>query len=93
MRPRLAEKYAPAKALVRQEKEANQELKAIYDARLLTEQEYLSVSKAIYQTSVKEKLAEQARQSATPRLDMVGEVDPLVQLKNQLIKQPLMSIS
>ncbi|MDE9565646.1 phage tail tape measure protein [Xenorhabdus bovienii] len=86
-RMELAEKYAPAKAITRQEKEANQELKAIYDARLLTEQEYLSASKAIYQTSVKEKLAEQAKHIAAPRLDVAGEVDPLAQLKNQLTEQ------
>ncbi|MDE9447604.1 phage tail tape measure protein, partial [Xenorhabdus bovienii] len=83
----LAEKYAPAKALTRQEKEASQELKAIYDARLLTEQEYLSASKTLYQTSVKEKLAEQAKGLAAPRLDMAGEVDPVVQLQNQLTQQ------
>ncbi|MDX7988765.1 phage tail tape measure protein [Xenorhabdus sp. 12] len=83
----LAEKYAPVQALTRQEKEANQELKAIYDARLLTEQEYLSASKAIYQTSVKEKLIEQAKQITAPRLDIAGDVDPLVQLKNQLTEQ------
>ncbi|CDH24789.1 phage tail tape measure protein [Xenorhabdus bovienii] len=83
----LAEKYAPAKALTRQEKEASQELKAIYDARLLTEQEYLSASKTLYQTSVKEKLAEQAKGLAAPRLDMAGEVDPVIQLQNQLTQQ------
>ncbi|MBI6548338.1 phage tail tape measure protein [Xenorhabdus lircayensis] len=86
-RMELAEKYAPAKALVRQEKEASQELKALYSERLLTEQEYLSASKSLYQTSVKDKLAEQARQMAAPRLDMAGEVDPLAQLKNQLSEQ------
>ncbi|MDE1492001.1 phage tail tape measure protein [Xenorhabdus bovienii] len=83
----LAEKYAPAKALTRQEKEASQELKAIYDARLLTEQEYLSASKTLYQTSVKEKLAEQAKGLAAPRLNMAGEVDPVIQLQNQLTQQ------
>ncbi|CDG99578.1 phage tail tape measure protein [Xenorhabdus bovienii] len=83
----LAEKYAPAKALTRQEKEASQELKAIYDARLLTEQEYLSASKTLYQTSVKEKLAEQAKGLAAPRLDMAGGVDPVIQLQNQLTQQ------
>ncbi|MBD2779685.1 phage tail tape measure protein [Xenorhabdus szentirmaii] len=86
-RMELAEKYAPAKALVRQEKEASQELKALYSQRLLTQQEYISASKAIYQTSVKEKLAEQAKQIAAPRLDIAGEVDPLAQLKNQLTEQ------
>ncbi|MGJ0580208.1 phage tail tape measure protein [Xenorhabdus bovienii] len=83
----LAEKYAPAKALTRQEKEASQELKAIYDARLLTEQEYLSASKTLYQTSVKEKLAEQAKGLAAPHLNMAGEVDPVIQLQNQLTQQ------
>ncbi|MDX7992570.1 phage tail tape measure protein [Xenorhabdus littoralis] len=82
-----AEKYAPARALIRQEQEASKELKALYAERLLTEQEYLSASKTLYQTSVKEKLAEQARQWAAPRLDMAGEVDPLAQLKNQLTEQ------
>ncbi|WP_237386710.1 phage tail tape measure protein [Xenorhabdus sp. Sc-CR9] len=83
----LAEKYAPARALIRQEQEANQELKALYSTRLLTEQEYLSASRMLYQTSVRDKLAEQAKQWAAPRLDIAGEVDPVVQLKNQLTEQ------
>ncbi|EQB98537.1 phage tail tape measure C-terminal domain-containing protein [Photorhabdus temperata] len=83
----LAEKYSPAKALARQEQEANAELKSLYDARLLTEQEYLSASKTLYQDSVRQKLAEQAKQIAAPRIDMAGEVDPVVQLKNQLAEQ------
>ncbi|PHM68138.1 phage tail tape measure protein [Xenorhabdus kozodoii] len=83
----LAERYAPAKALIRQEMDASKELKALYAERLLTEQEYVSASRALYQTSVKDKLAEQARQLAAPRLDMAGEVDPVIQLKNQLTEQ------
>ncbi|PHM60083.1 phage tail tape measure protein [Xenorhabdus ishibashii] len=83
----LAERYAPVKALIRQEEEANRELKALYSERLLTEQEYLSASRTLYQTSVKDKLAEQAKQIAAPRLDMAGEVDPVVQLHNQLAEQ------
>ncbi|MCP9266860.1 phage tail tape measure protein [Xenorhabdus sp. XENO-1] len=83
----LAEKYAPAAALLRQEKDASAELKALYSERLLTEQEYLSASKTLYQTSVKDKLAEQAKQISAPRLDMAGEVDPVVQLQNQLTEQ------
>ncbi|MBD2797332.1 phage tail tape measure protein, partial [Xenorhabdus sp. 18] len=86
-RMELAEKYAPARALVRQEQEASQEIKALYSERLLTEQEYLSASRMLYQTSVKDKLAEQAKQIVAPRLDMAGEVDPLAQLKNQLTEQ------
>ncbi|MBD2814089.1 phage tail tape measure protein [Xenorhabdus sp. Flor] len=86
-RMELAEKYAPARALVRQEQEASQELEALYAERLLTEQEYLSASRMLYQTSVKDKLAEQAKQIAAPHLDMAGEVDPVVQLKNQLTEQ------
>ncbi|OKO99034.1 phage tail tape measure protein [Xenorhabdus eapokensis] len=83
----LAERYAPAKALIRQEMEVSQELKALYSQRLLTEQEYLSASRTLYQTSVKDKLAEQAKQIAAPHLNVAGEVDPLVQLKNQLTEQ------
>uniref|UniRef100_UPI000C052B0D phage tail tape measure protein n=1 Tax=Xenorhabdus sp. KJ12.1 TaxID=1851571 RepID=UPI000C052B0D len=86
-RRELAEKYAPAAALIRQEKDASLELKALYQERLLTEQEYLSASKTLYQTSVKDKLAEQAKQIAAPHLDMTGEVDPVVQLQNQLTEQ------
>ncbi|MEQ1977291.1 phage tail tape measure protein [Xenorhabdus sp. SGI240] len=86
-RRELTERYAPVKALIRQEEEAGKELKALYAERLLSEQEYLSASRAIYQTTVKDKLAEQAKQIAAPRLDMAGEVDPLVQLKNQLTEQ------
>ncbi|MGJ0578228.1 phage tail tape measure protein [Xenorhabdus bovienii] len=83
----LAEKYSPAAALIRQEKEASAELKALYRERLLTEQEYLFASKTLYQTSVKDKLAEQAKQISAPHLDMAGEVDPVVQLQNQLTEQ------
>ncbi|WP_047685454.1 MULTISPECIES: phage tail tape measure protein [Xenorhabdus] len=83
----LAEKYSPAAALLRQERDASAELKALYSERLLTEQEYLSASKMLYQTSVKDKLAEQAKQISAPRLDMAGEVDPVVQLQNQLTEQ------
>ncbi|WP_340618714.1 phage tail tape measure protein, partial [Xenorhabdus entomophaga] len=86
-RRELAERYAPVKALIRQEEEASKELKALYAGRLLSEQEYLSASRAIYQTTVKDKLAEQAKQIAAPRLDMAGEVDPLAQLRNQLTEQ------
>ncbi|WP_118984373.1 phage tail tape measure protein [Photorhabdus sp. CRCIA-P01] len=83
----LAEKYSPVKALVRQEQEANTELKSLYDARLLTEQEYLSASKTLYQDSARQKLAEQAKQIVAPSIDIAGEVDPVVQLKNQLAEQ------
>ncbi|QTL40640.1 phage tail tape measure protein [Xenorhabdus budapestensis] len=83
----LAEKYAPAAALIRQERDASAELKALYNERLLTEQEYLSASKTLYQTSMKDKLAEQAKQIAAPYLDRAGEVDPVVQLQNQLTEQ------
>ncbi|PHM31287.1 phage tail tape measure protein [Xenorhabdus innexi] len=83
----LAERYAPAKALIRQEAEASKELKALYAERLLTEQEYLLASKTLNQTSVKDKLAEQARALAVPQLHLAGEVDPVIQLKNQLTEQ------
>ncbi|SIP73559.1 Putative tapemeasure protein (fragment) [Xenorhabdus innexi] len=83
----LAERYAPAKALIRQEAEASKELKALYAERLLTEQEYLLASKTLNQTSVKDKLAEQARALAVPQLYLTGEVDPVIQLKNQLTEQ------
>ncbi|MCC8365840.1 phage tail tape measure protein [Xenorhabdus sp. PB61.4] len=86
-RQELAERYAPAKALIRQERDASKELKALYAERLLTEQEYFLARKTLQQTSVKEQLAEQARQLAAPRLDMAGEVDPVTQLKNQLTEQ------
>ncbi|WP_340608335.1 phage tail tape measure protein [Xenorhabdus bharatensis] len=86
-RQELAERYAPAKALIRQERDASKELKALYAERLLTEQEYFLARKTLQQTSVKDQLAEQARQLAAPRLDMAGEVDPVTQLKNQLTEQ------
>ncbi|PHM52841.1 phage tail tape measure protein [Xenorhabdus sp. KK7.4] len=86
-RRELAEKYAPVAALIRQERDASAELKALYNERLLTEQEYLSASKTLYQTSVKDKLAEQAKQIAAPHLDRAGEVDSVVQLQNQLTEQ------
>ncbi|WP_338860676.1 hypothetical protein [Xenorhabdus griffiniae] len=83
----LAEKYSPAAALIRQERKASEELNALFRERLLTEQEYLSARQILSQTSVKDQLAEQARQTATPRLDMAGEVDPVIQLQNQLAEQ------
>ncbi|BET98093.1 phage tail tape measure protein [Xenorhabdus taiwanensis] len=86
-RQELAERYAPAKALIRQERDASKELKALYAERLLTEQEYFLARKTLQQTSVKDQLTEQARQIAMPRLDIAGEVDPITQLKNQLTEQ------
>ncbi|OWO86535.1 phage tail tape measure protein [Photorhabdus luminescens] len=83
----LAEKYAPAKAIIRQESDASKELKAIFDARLLTEREYLAARLALNQEATKERLAEQAKAASAPHIDIIGEVDPIIQLQNQLEQQ------
>lgn len=83
----LAEQYSPARAAINKEKEASQDLKSLLDARLLTDKEYSSARVALAQNTSRQILQAQADAIAAPRIDMAGDVDPLVQQRNQLIQQ------
>ncbi|MGC0930434.1 phage tail tape measure protein [Pantoea agglomerans] len=86
-RQELAEQYSPAKAIIRQESEASRNLKDLYDARLVTEQEYQSARITLANDSAQKMIQAQASQSAAPKLNIAGEVDPVAQLQNQLVQQ------
>ncbi|MEQ4673987.1 phage tail tape measure protein [Providencia vermicola] len=86
-RSELAEKYSPTRALIRNEQDANKELKSLLDARLLTDKEYHHAKMRLEQDSTKNRLSEQARGIALPNISILGEIDPVVQLKNQLEEQ------
>lgn len=83
----LADKYAPEKEVIRQARQTSQELKGLYDARLLTEKEYLTARITLSQNSTKELLQAQADAQAAPKLNIAGEVDPVARLQNQLVQQ------
>lgn len=83
----LAEQYSPARAAINKEKEASQDLKSLLDARLLTEKEYMAARVTLSQNTSRQILQAQADAIASPRLDMAGDVDPLVQQRNQLTQQ------
>ncbi|MEI2682685.1 phage tail tape measure protein [Erwinia aphidicola] len=83
----LADKYAPEKEVIRQARQTSQELKGLYDGRLLTEKEYLTARITLSQNSTKELLQAQADAQAAPRLNIAGEVDPVARLQNQLVQQ------
>lgn len=86
-RQELAEQYSPAKAIIRQESEASRNLKELYDARLVTEQEYQSARVTLANDSAQKMIQAQASQAAAPKLNIAGEVDPVAQLQNQLVQQ------
>lgn len=86
-RQELAEQYSPAKAIIRQESEASRNLKELYDARLVTEQEYQSARITLANDSAQKMIQAQASQTAAPKLNIAGEVDPVAQLQNQLVQQ------
>jgi TP901 family phage tail tape measure protein/lambda family phage tail tape measure protein len=86
-RQELAEQYSPAKAIIRQESEASRNLKELYDARLVTEQEYQSARITLANDSAQKMIQAQASQAAAPKLNIAGEVDPVAQLQNQLVQQ------
>ncbi|MBD8106642.1 phage tail tape measure protein [Erwinia persicina] len=83
----LADKYAPEKEVISQARQTSQELKGLYDARLLTEKEYLTARMTLSQNSTKELLQAQADAQAAPKLNIAGEVDPVARLQNQLVQQ------
>ena len=83
----LAEKYSPTAAMLRQEHEAGKEMKSLFDARLLTEEEYQRARLQLTQTSQRDRLSQQAKDIALPNISLAGDVDPVVQLRNQLEEQ------
>lgn len=83
----LAEQYAPGQATVRKERETSRELKALYDARLLTERDYLVARHTLQQDTARERLKAESDAIAAPRQNIAGDVDPSVQLSNQLAQQ------
>ncbi|MDN6088193.1 MAG: phage tail tape measure protein [Enterobacterales bacterium] len=86
-RVELAEQYSPARAAINKEKEASQDLKSLFDARLLTEKEYMSARVTLSQNTARQILQAQADAVSAPQLDMAGDVDPLAQQRNQLAQQ------
>ncbi|TWD32344.1 phage tail tape measure protein [Pantoea sp. SJZ147] len=86
-RQELAEQYSPARAVMRQESEASRDLKQLYAARLITEQEYQSARITLANDSAQKLIQAQANRTAAPKLNIAGEVDPVAQLQNQLVQQ------
>ncbi|EZQ57545.1 lambda family phage tail tape measure protein [Serratia marcescens BIDMC 81] len=86
-RQQLAEQYAPGQAAVRKEQEVGKELKALYDGRLLTEREYHSASRMQQQETTRQRLKAETDALAAPRMNIVGDVDPVARLNNQLVQQ------
>ncbi|KTK25074.1 phage tail protein [Enterobacter hormaechei subsp. xiangfangensis] len=86
-RAELAEQYSPARSAINQEKEASQELKSLFDARLLTEKEYMAARVTLSQETSRQILQAQANALSAPRLELAGDVDPLAQQRNQLVQQ------
>lgn len=86
-RQELAEQYSPAKAVMRQESEASRDLKQLYAARLMTEQEYQSARITLANDSAQKLIQAQASRTAAPKLNIAGEVDPVAQLQNHLVQQ------
>lgn len=83
----LAEKHSPIAAMLRQEHEASKEMKSLLDARLLTEEEYQRARLQLTKTSQRDRLSQQAKDIALPNISLAGDVDPVVQLRNQLEEQ------
>ncbi|EFE93950.1 phage tail tape measure protein, TP901 family [Serratia odorifera DSM 4582] len=86
-RVELAEQYAPGQAAIRKEQETSKEIKALYDARLLTERDYLVARLTLQQEMARLRLKAEADAIAAPRQNIAGDVDPSVQLSNQLSQQ------
>lgn len=86
-RAELAEQYSPARSAINQEKEASQDLKSLLDARLLTEKEYMAAWVKLSQETSRQILQAQADALSAPRIDLGGDVDPLVALRNQLAQR------
>lgn len=83
----LAAQYSPAQETLRKEQEVSQELAELFKARLLTEKDYETARITLARDTAKELLQAQADEIAAPKLDIAGEVDPLVALRNQLAQR------
>lgn len=83
----LAAQYSPAQETLRKEQEVSQDLAELFKARLLTEKDYQTARITLARDTAKELLQAQADEIAAPKLDIAGEVDPLVALRNQLAQR------
>lgn len=86
-RQQLAERYSPVKTQLRHEQDASRELNALWAARLLSEQDYQTARRQLAYSSTQALVKAQAESAAAPRLSLAGEVDPVVALQNQLVRQ------
>ncbi|HHX5732473.1 TPA: phage tail tape measure protein, partial [Klebsiella pneumoniae] len=83
----LAAQYSPAQETLRKEQEASRDLAELFKARLLDEKEYQAARITLARDTAKELLQAHADEIAAPELDIAGEVDPLVSLRNQLAQR------
>ena len=86
-RAELAEKYSPMRASIRNEQEMTKELKSLFEQQLLTEKEYQYARRQMAQDTTKYQLSEQAKGISLPNISILGEIDPVIQLRNQLEEQ------
>lgn len=86
-RMELAEKYSPAQVTIRQEREGNKELKSLLDARLLSTRDYIAARKNLQMEMARDRLKADADAISAPKMNIAGDVDPVVQLQNQLAQQ------
>ena len=83
----LAERYSPARVAISQEQEANRDLKELFSAGLIIEKEYKTSRIQLAQSTAQSVLQAQAESMSVPKLSLGGDVDPLVDLQNQLTKR------
>ncbi len=86
-RAELAEKYSPMRTSLRNEQEMTKELKSLFEQRLLTEKEYQYARMQMDKDMSKYRLSEQAKGISLPNISILGEIDPVIQLQNQLEEQ------
>ncbi|MER4391708.1 phage tail tape measure protein, partial [Klebsiella pneumoniae] len=89
----LAAQYSPAQETLRKEQEASRDLAELFKARLLDEKEYQAARITLARDTAKELLQVKADEIAAPKLDIAGEVDPLVALRNQLTQRQALLLS
>lgn len=83
----LAAQYSPLKETLLKEQEGSRELESLFKANLLTEKEYQTARVTLARDTAKGLLQAQADAISAPKLDIAGEVDPLVALRNQLTQR------
>ncbi|MEG9873276.1 phage tail tape measure protein, partial [Klebsiella pneumoniae] len=89
----LAAQYSPAQETLRKEQEDSWDLAELFKARLLDEKEYQAARITLARDTAKELLQAKAGEIAAPKLDIAGEVDPLVALRNQLTQRQALLLS